>query len=138
MNWRIRRIAQETALAAMRHSITKQGRYDDNNGEWVAIYNFALPFGYNYDRTDILILLPPLYPQSPTEWFYMDPGLRRRDGRLLHYFEDAVNRAPTLQHWAAGCMHIHTWHPTTDPLTGHSLLTICKLIEDAFVRWLRQ
>ena len=138
MNWRIRRIAQETALTTMRYSMSKQAKYDLDNGAWVLIYNFGLPYGYNYDRTDILILLPPSYPQLPPDWFYMDPGLRRRDGKPPHYFEEAVGRAPTLEHWAAGCLHIKTWYPADDPLTGHSLLTISQLIQDAFQRWLHQ
>jgi hypothetical protein len=139
VNWRMSRIAREMALAAMRYSMTKQAKYDPDNGEWVLIHNFGLPYGYNYDRTDILIYpLSPLYPQEPPDWFYMDRGLRRCDGKPPHYFEDAMGRAPTLEHWAAGCLHIKTWYPTNDPLTGHSLLTVYQLIQDAFQRWLRQ
>lgn len=136
MSWRLSRIAQETALAAMRYSMTKQAKFDQDNGNWVVIHNFALPSGYNFNQTDILILLPPSYPQTPPDWFYMDPGLRRRDGRPPHYFEEAAGRAPTLELWAAGCLHIRSWRPTNDPLTGHSLLTICQLIQGAFGRWL--
>lgn len=135
---RMQRIMQEAVLTAARYSQTHRAKVDTDAGRWVVIYDFPLPSGYNYSKTDILILLPPNYPLTPPDWFYLDPGLRRRDGKPPHYFHEDIRKAPGIKGWAAGCLHIRSWMIRNDPLDGHSLLTVCQLIEDAFKRWLRQ
>ncbi len=139
MSWRLKRIKQEAALAAAQFSVSRKADVDPDAESWVVIYDFPLPNGFNYKTTDILILLPPSYPQTPPDWFYMDPRLQRRDGsRPPHYFEE-IRKALSVEGWAAGSLHIiKNWHPSDDPLTGHSLLTVCQLIQEAFERWLRQ
>ncbi len=131
MNARLKRIRVEAAYAAARFSRSRKAQVDPQGG-WVILYDFILPPGlYNYETVDILIELPPDYPLIPPQWFYTDPGLRRRDGRdLQHYFEHRLRNG-----WAAGCLHIRTWQPGPDPLHGHSLLTVGQLIYDAFCRW---
>lgn len=131
MDPRIRRIRQEAAYTAALFSRTRRARVDPD-GRWVVIYDFILPPRlYNYDTVDILVELPPDYPLTPPQWFYTDPGLRRRDGRKpSHYFDRDHHKG-----WAAGCLHIRTWEPAAHPLHGHSLLSVAKLIYEAFVRW---
>jgi hypothetical protein len=69
MNQRLQRILTEVALAAVRYSATHSAQYDDEAGSWVIIKDFPLPAGYNYTHTDVLILLPGNYPQTPADWF---------------------------------------------------------------------
>ncbi|MFN7017546.1 MAG: E2/UBC family protein [Fimbriimonadales bacterium] len=147
MNARLQRIAYEVALAAARYSQTKSADYDDEAGSWVVIKDFPLPPGYNYERTDVLILLPPNYPQTPPDWFYVDDNLRLADGRKpSHVFYNETrfdpNRAsqmidapPQMKGWTACCLHIRSWRPAANPLEGHSLLSVCELIRGALKRW---
>ncbi len=148
MNARLQRIAYEAALAATHYSQTKQASYDDEDGEWVIIHDFPLPRGYNYTTTDVLILLPRHYPQTPPDWFYVDYNLRLANGqRPPHVFYGDTsydpNRGqfreapPALKGWTACCLHIHEWRPAANPLAGHSLLSVCELIKKAFERWRR-
>lgn len=138
MTARMQRITAEVALAAAAYSATRKVRFDDRTGSWVALYDFRLPSGYNRSRTDILLELPDTYPLTPPDWFFLDPGLRRLDGRrLVHYFEHAPGHLPIGRGWAAGSLHILTWRPGATPGAGNGLPTVCRLIEDAFRRWLR-
>lgn len=137
MDARLRRIFQEAALAACLFSQSKRVEVDPDEGRWVLIYDFPLPQGYNRPMTHILIRLPPNYPLTPPDWFYLDRGVRRADGRPPHYFEDDhIPQELRQKGWAGGCLHIREWRPGADPLWGHSLLTVCKLIADALRRWL--
>jgi hypothetical protein len=149
MDARLRRIQYEVALAALRYSRTHSADFDDEAGSWVMIKDFPLPEGYNYETTDILVLLPPNYPQTPPDWFYVDDNLRLADGRRpSHVFYQQtthdpntrlVNRAeekpPQMKGWTGCCLHIRSWQPAANPVEGHSLLSVCELIRGALERW---
>jgi len=149
MDARLRRIHYEVALAAVRYSRTRSADFDDESGSWVVIRDFPLPIGYNYETTDILIVLPTNYPQTPPDWFYVDNNLRLADGRRPnHIFYQytvhdpntrAANRRidapPQRKGWTGCCLHIRTWKPSANPTEGHSLLSVCELIRTALERW---
>lgn len=152
MNARLARIQYEVALAAVRFSHTHSADFDDEAGSWVIIKDFPLPPGYNYTTTDILILLPANYPQTPPDWFYVDHNLRLADGRRPnHVFyqstthdpnvrrdHQAMDAPPQMKGWTGCCLHIRSWKPAANPLDGHSLLSVCALIHGALKRWRRQ
>jgi len=146
MNSRIQRIAYEVALAASRYSHTKSAEFDDEDGSWVVIKDFPLPPGYNYERTDVLVLLPPNYPQTPPDWFYVDDNLRLANGAEPDhvFYNDTLydpndelfgSAPPQMRGWTACCLHIRSWKPAANPLNGHSLLSVCELIRGALNRW---
>ncbi|MCS7208735.1 MAG: hypothetical protein NZ874_04105 [Fimbriimonadales bacterium] len=147
MNKRLQRIAYEVALAAARYSRTKSADYDDEEGSWVVIKDFPLPKGYNYQQTDVLILLPPNYPQTPPDWFYVDDNLRLANGhKPNHVFygetphdpnrrDPRADAPPAMKGWTACCLHIRSWKPAASPTEGHSLLSVCELIRGALERW---
>lgn len=141
MDLRLKRIRQELALAAVRYSNSRRADLDQIGGTWVCLFDFPLPAGYNYATTDILIMLPSGYPETPPDWFYLDTELRKENGAVPHFFDRDdpryhPDKRPSRQGWAGGCIHIADgWRPTNSITAGHSLLTICKLIQDAFVRW---
>lgn len=148
---RLQRIAYELGLCAVAFSRTKSVSFDDEAGSWVVVHDFPLPKGYNYETTDVLILLPPNYPQTPPDWFYVDYNLRLADGREpQHVFNnmefgmvhdpnrrDHRDIPPQMMGWTACCLHIREWKPKTNPTEGHSLLSVCQLIAQAFARWKR-
>lgn len=133
---RLERIRHEAAYAAAYFSSNRSVCVDPD-GSWVMIENFPLPAGYNYQETSILILLPPDYPLSVRDWFYLDPGLERLDGKPLPHYRFAGHDLEAAG-WKAGCLHIRSWRPAENFWDGHCLLTICQLIYMALERWLRE
>ncbi len=146
MDARLKRIHYEVALAAVRYSRTRSADFDDESGSWVIVKDFPLPEGYNYETTDILILLPSNYPQTPPDWFYVDDNLRLANGqRPSHVFYQntehdpnarrAASEPPQMKGWTGCCLHIRSWQPAANPVEGHSLLSVCELIRGALERW---
>lgn len=146
MDARLKRIHYEVALAAVRYSRTHSADFDDESGSWVIIKDFPLPKGYNYETTDILVLLPSNYPQTPPDWFYVDDNLRLANGdKPSHVFYQntahdpnarrPISEPPQMQGWTGCCLHIRSWQPAANPVEGHSLLSVCELIRGALERW---
>lgn len=134
---RLERIQEEAAHAAAHFSLNRAVRVDPE-GRWVMIEQFPLPRGYNYEETSILILLPPDYPLTVRDWFYLDPGIERLDGRQLPHYRTPDEDELEAAGWKAGCLHIRSWRPAENFWEGHCLLTICRLIYMALERWLRE
>ena len=45
------------------------------NVEWIMFKEFRLPSGWNRQTTELLIVIPPGYPTTPPDNFYVAPGL---------------------------------------------------------------
>lgn len=56
-----------------------------------------------------------------------DPNVRRA--------HQAMDTPPQMKGWTGCCLHIRTWKPAANPLDGHSLLSVCALIEGTLKRW---
>lgn len=141
MTGRVKRIRQELAVATQQYSTSRHADMDELEGQWVRVLDFPLPPGFNFTSTDILFMLPPGYPETPPDWFYLNPYLKLQSGKPLHFFDHDdprhhPDKRPHLDGWAGGCIHIEgDWHATDNPMTGHSLLTLCEIVKRTFARW---
>ena len=131
MNTRLRRIHLEVlALAAQFGTVD----FDDVTGTWVLLPNFPLPPGWNRASTRLMIYLPPAYPETPPQHFYLDRGLRDGLGRApAHYFEGTSGRIGPDSGLACYCLHSQVgsaggWSPSADLRRGDSLLTYVEVI----------
>lgn len=126
---RDQRILQEIALLATRFDAIN---YDDEDFTWVHLPCFELPAGWSKRTTELLILLPPAYPQVPPNGFFIDQRLRtRRGGAVDHYYEDQGPQNPLgSKGWAWYCIHADrgNWSPTASVLHGDNLLKYVELI----------
>lgn len=92
----------------------------------VVLTDFPLPDGkFQVSLADILIVLPPGYPDTPPDMFYAVP----------HLLLVAGNRAPRAtqarlnfegQHWQRWSRHNNQWRPGSD-----GLWTMLKRVESA-------
>lgn len=115
--------------------------YDKSAGTWVLIRQVDVPRKLTKDGTgasDILILIPPAYPQVPPDGFYCDQGLKIAN----HYFQGwrdkfYPDRQQELikQRWNWFCIHVHDkgatsgWRATGDIKRGDNLLTYLRLCQ---------
>lgn len=89
------------------------------NQKALIIRNFEMPAGkFKIDRSDILILLPPAYPDVPPDMFYADPWIRLltpdrcpNEADQPHQFGD--------RNWQRWSRHSSEWRPGTDGLRSH-------------------
>jgi hypothetical protein len=91
------------------------------DGTWVMIPHFRLPAGWVPDRTTVLIVPPPNYPECSPDGFYLTAQLRRHvAGQLAppgHYFNGYHNPYAHLG-WYWYCLQDpdRNWDPAQDTL----------------------
>jgi len=98
------------------------------NLDWVLIPDFPLPSGWNRERTRLLIIIPPGYPQTPPDNFYVDVGLATVAGNTPGGYSEP---APQIgESWGQFSWHadVPTWQPGPEPQDGHNLCTFLGMV----------
>jgi len=119
---------KELALLEQRYGEIEHGP----NLDWVIIKAFKLPPGWNRECTRLLIIMPPGYPVTPPDNFYVDTGLRLASGAPLSGYSEPVSQLG--QNWGQFSHHVdsNTWRPSPDNLSGDNLLTFMLSVERRF------
>ena len=99
------------------------------NVEWVIFKFFKLPPGWSREVTRLLIMVPPGYPMTPPDNFYVEPGLRLASGAGATNYSEPVSHLD--QNWGQFSYHVDSgdWKATADILGGHNLLTFMLGVE---------
>lgn len=120
------RLDQEIALVRKQYP----GVRHDQNYDWVVVEEVPLPADYNRDTTDVLIVIPSGYPETPPDNFWVPSGLRlENDGQ-----PDAFNpnhRTHEGEEWDRFSWHEDDgWTPSEDIEDGSNLLTFMSTAEE--------
>lgn len=92
--------------------------------DWVLIKQFPLVQCWNRESTELLIIIPPAYPSTPPDNFFVTNGLRlRHDGHEVPPGNYTENQSVLGKSWAQFSYHCQSWSPAPDPLDGDNLLT---------------
>jgi hypothetical protein len=96
--------------------------------DWVMIPAFRLPAGWNREHTRILIIIPPGYPQTPPDNFYVDIGLRTAGGNQPNGYSEPASQVG--ESWGQFSWHadVPTWRPAPEPRDGHNLCAFLCMI----------
>jgi len=97
------------------------------NSEWILFRRFQLPPGWNRTVIEILVEVPPAYPQTPPDNFYVTEGLRTASGGTPGNYSEGVEKYG--KRWAQFSYHVQDWSPSSDLLDGHNLLTFVLGVE---------
>ena len=99
------------------------------NIEWVIFKSFKLSSGWNCEVTRLLIIVPPGYPMTPPDNFYVEPGLKLASGSGVTNYSEPVSQLE--QTWGQFSYHVDSgdWKATADILSGHNLLTFMLGVE---------
>jgi hypothetical protein len=97
------------------------------SGNHVVIRGLALPFGWNCELTDVLVLIPPGYPATPPDNFFVPSGLRLCNGEVPTNYSEAANIND--RQWGQFSFHSQEWNPASNPEEGDNLVTYGILIE---------
>ena len=124
--------------------------YGDNsvrwaaNLEWVVLYGYKLPKGYNRSATDIAVMIPDNYGNgAPLRDCFVDPDLRYLlNGNWVeigHYFDAPDAYAPPAykawrdKNWSYLCLHMEEWKPQHTFFTYLSL--VFTYLSNPFYAW---
>jgi hypothetical protein len=95
---------------------------------YVVVRGLSLSPGWNRRATDVLVMVPPGYPATPPDNFFVPEGLRLADQRMpTNYSEGATM---LNQNWGQFSFHSQEWRPMPDPCEGDGLVTYFVLIEN--------
>lgn len=113
--------------------------YDTAEGTWVCVRNLPVPPPLTRNGNglvDVLLLVPPYYPQVPPDGFYCDQNLRIKNHYMLgwrdKYFPQ-LQQDLVKQGWQWYCAHANphlnsaAWRTTSNPGRGDNLMTYLRL-----------
>lgn len=102
----------------------------DGGTKGVVIQNWQLPSGkFNYNAIDLLVLLPPGYPDAPPDMFYVFPHLILSDINRPAKAADVPFQFDN-KNWQRWSRHFgaHEWRSGID-----CLMTFLKKVETALI-----
>lgn len=117
------RLRRELELLRKRYPRIEHGADLD----WFRIGDYPLPPGWDRGSTDILVLVPPGYPATAPDNFFVTPGLRTASGAPAGNYSE--NQPVLGETWAQFSFHADGWSPADDPLEGDSLATFMFAVE---------
>ncbi len=97
------------------------------NYDWFEIPDLPLPQGWNRVQTRILVLIPPGYPETPPDNFYVETGLKLADGGSPGGYNESAEKIGKT--WGQFSWHadVSTWVPASNPREGHNLRTFITM-----------
>lgn len=119
----IERLNTEFQLLCRRYGEMEHG----DNLDWVMFREFSLPAGWNVDKTELLVVIPPGYPSTPPDNFFVRNGLRTSNGTDPENYSE--NQSVLGASWAQFSFHVKEWNPNQNPNDGDSLLTFMLAVE---------
>lgn len=123
-----KRIQNEITIISSRFPVL----FDEDNLNYVSIMNFPLNLHFNFRVTTLLIKIPNQYPFTPPEHFYLKKGLLYKGRPPEHYFQGAGFNDLDSHGWSKYCLHVTSWKPSVDIISGDSLITFLELIKLVF------
>ncbi|MFI5398505.1 MAG: hypothetical protein ACHQ9S_23490 [Candidatus Binatia bacterium] len=132
------RIQNEVLMVAPRFAERGGVDFDEANGDWLRIQQFALPDRWQHRWAQLLIVFPQTYPVSPPLGFYLDRKFSLAvGGGDPHLTGSAYHGAPDLlaQGWYWYCVQPLAaaqggWRPSADYRTPDNLWSFLALVRD--------
>lgn len=90
-----------------------------NNLNWVVIRDLKIPTGYNLEKADVAVMIPPHYPTSRLDMIYFYPALRRTDGKQIGALSSQPIEGKNYQRWSRHRTANNVWNPETDDIQSH-------------------
>lgn len=104
----------------------------DEELNWILIPEYQLPGRFNKGMTQLLWVIPPGYPQTAPDNFFVDGDLRLKDGGNPPSFNANSNSssgpAPVSGNWGWFSWHPQQWRPAAEILKGDNLLTFVRTV----------
>lgn len=121
------RVAAEIQLVRLRFPAVRHGdKYD-----WILVPEYPLPQGrFTMVNTNLLFRLPPGYPSTGPDDFFVEGGLRLVGGTSPPGFnqgsQSSSGPAPIPGNWGWFSWHPVSWRPTANIRDGDNLLTFLR------------
>jgi hypothetical protein len=91
--------------------------YEENGYTLIVIKNYQLPDLYTKEMVDILIRVPPMYPVSKLDMFWVYPEIKLSSNNRYPDRADVFNNY-LKKRWQRFSRH-YNWRPGIDSLASH-------------------
>jgi len=92
----------------------------DGNLEWLLVYGYPVPDGYNVKEADIAVMITPAYPTAQLDMAYFNPGLNRINGIVINATQcHQMIDGKSWQRWSRHRTPENPWRPGIDNLMTH-------------------
>ncbi len=124
------RVRQEIDLLKQKFTDLQSGQ----ELNWVLIPEYPLPGLYNKSFTRLLWIIPPGYPQTAPDDFFVDGDLKLKNGNNPSSFNIGPNSssgpAPVPGNWGWFSWHPENekWRPAAEIEKGDNLLTFLRAV----------
>jgi hypothetical protein len=119
------RMSKELELLRAKYPNLQHGE----NYDWILIPDFPLLEGWNRQQTKLLFIIPPTYPHTSPDNFYVESGLRLANGNMPGSYSEGAG-VPVGGTW--GCFSWHAeaerWHSSDTIKDGDNLLTFMRAV----------
>jgi len=97
--------------------------------DWVRFNEFPLSPGWNRIATSLLVFIPPGYPVTPPDNFYVASGLRTASENMPSNYSEGHSHLG--EQWGQFSYHVETgeWRPAVNSFEGDNLLTFMLGVE---------
>jgi hypothetical protein len=100
----------------------------ERNVQRVVIPGFAVPPGFNQQRTTVNLRIDRTYPDTQIDMAYFFPALALADGRPIKATANDAFDGKTWQRWSRHRTSQNPWRPGIDNIETH-LLTVRTWLE---------
>jgi hypothetical protein len=93
----------------------------ENRLQWLILYDYPVPEGYNLKSTELALQIPPAYPAAQIDMVYFFPPLVRNSGKAIRALSHQKINGKTFQRWSRH-RNPGEWRPGLDNVATHLLL----------------
>ena len=92
----------------------------DSNQEWLLVYGYPVPDGYNVNEADVSVMITPAYPIAQLDMAYFNPGLTLIKGNGIGATQCQQNiDGKSWQRWSRHRTPENPWRPGIDNMMTH-------------------
>lgn len=117
------RIEEEIELLRAKYPNLQHGE----NFDWIIIPDFPLQGHWNRPRTKLLFLIPPSYPHAPPDNFYVETGLKLKNGGDPSNYNEGAG-VPVGGAWGCFSWHAEKWQPSSSVKEGDNFLSFMRAV----------
>jgi hypothetical protein len=99
----------------------------ERNLDWIIFRDYELPEGFNHEKADVAIMIPPNYPFNQIDMVYFSPSLHRADGKPIGALCNQSLEGKTYQRWSRHRSPTNKWDPNIDNVESHLDLMMANL-----------
>ncbi len=106
----------------------KYETWSESGLNWLVIRGCNIPSGYNVNKADIVIMIPPAYPLKEIDMIYFNPALARADGKPIGALSIQNLEGKAYQRWSRHRdRNLNPWDASIDGIESHLDLMISNL-----------